>query len=134
MGIKKDIENEFRANFNYHKIAEVTIFKQGRDMQLRIITESYVDKAARLAGARAVKVENIIQHADFAMTPFYALLKAKFPMFANGIDDFDDDIEPLQESQPAPFFTQQTASGDLIDHWNENDLIEAINNNESEEE
>ena len=133
MGIKKDIENDYKVKFNYHRIAAVEIFKDGRDIQLRIITESYVNKEARLAGAKAVKVENIINHADFAMAPFYALLKAKFPMFMNGLDDFDDDIEPVQETKPDASFTQQSPQGELLARWTENDLIEAINKGSEEE-
>lgn len=76
-------------------------------------------------------MENIITHADFAMSPFYALLKAKFPMFQNGIDDLDEDTEKT-ETRPETLFTQQTPAGDLIDRWNEEDLIEK-HNNESEE-
>lgn len=131
MAIKKDIENEYKAKFNYHKISEVRIFASEGDISLFITTESYVDKEARHSGAKAVKMENIITHADFAMSPFYALLKAKFPMFQNGIDDLDEDTEKT-ETRPETLFTQQTPAGDLIDRWNEEDLIEK-HNNESEE-
>ena len=134
MGIKKDIENEYRVNFNYHRIAEVAIFKNDRDIQLSIITESYVDKEARLTGAKAVRVENIIQHADFALAPFYALLKAKFPMFQNGLDDFDDDIGEKTETKPDVCYTQQTTQGNLIANWTENDLIAKANYTDKEEE
>ncbi|MCQ2590791.1 MAG: hypothetical protein MJ179_10240 [Treponema sp.] len=134
MGIKKDIQNDYHVNFNYHRIAEVAIFKNDRDIQLHIITESYVSKEARLAGAKAVKVENVIQHADFALSPFYALLKAKFPMFQNGTDDLDDEIEEAQETKPDTCYTQQSPQGDLIAHWSENDLIEKANKTNDKEE
>lgn len=122
MGIKKEIENEYKAKFNYHKISEVRIFTVNGVSQLRITTESYVDKEARKAGAKAVKTENIIENADFALTPFYALLKAKFPMFQDGEDDFNDEWKTIEESRPQ--YTQQTPSGELLAQWEEAEIIE----------
>lgn len=128
MGIKKEIENEYKAKFNYHKISEVRILTVNGVTQLRIMTESYVDKDARKAGAKAVKTENIIENAEFALNPFYALLKAKFPMFQDGEDDFSDDWKGAESGKPQ--YTQQTPSGDLIAQWEEAEIID----NESEVE
>lgn len=122
MAIEKEIENEYQAKFNYHKISEVRLFNIDGDIQLHIMTESYVSKEARMSGAKAVKTENIIQHADFAMTPFYALLKAKFPLFKDGIDLLEDN--EVQETKPETEYVQQTPAGNLIDAWKESDREE----------
>ncbi|MCQ2242086.1 hypothetical protein [Treponema sp.] len=117
MAISKDIENEYRATFKYHKIREVKIWNTEDGPAIRIVTESYIDKEARKTGAKAVLTENIIQNADFALTPFYALLLSKFPMFAGGTDDFDDEWK--EGVKPEPLFTQQTASGQMLAQWKE---------------
>lgn len=116
MAITKDIKNEYQATFKYHKISDVSILNVDGRTQLRITVKSYVDKEARKNEARAVITENIIENADFAMTPFYALLKAKFPVF-NGTDDFDDEWKNKDESHAR--FTQQSPDGSLIAQWEE---------------
>lgn len=131
MAIQKQIRNEYAAVFTYHRISDVEIFTVDGDVQLRIVTESYIDKEARKNGARAIKTENIIEHADFALTPFYALLKAKFPMFFEGTDDFDDDWKEKPVKKAC--FTQQTADGKLLQKWQEG-LREPDFTEESEEE
>lgn len=131
MAIEKEIQNEYMAVFKYHRISDVEIFTVDGDIQLRIVTESYIDKEARKQGARAVKTENIIEHADFAMTPFYALLKAKFPMFYDGTDDFDDAWKEVPVNRAK--FTQQTNDGKLLQQWQEGSE-EPAEEIESEEE
>ena len=132
MAISKDIQTEYQTIFKYHRISDVNIFTVDNDIQIRIVTESYASKEARMNGARAVYTENIIEHADFAMAPFYALLKAKFPMFADGEDDFDDAWK--EKIQQAAKFTQQTPQGDLLAQWEESELIEEETPEEAGEE
>lgn len=117
MAIVKSIENEYKAKFDYHKVSDIHILVTDNDIQLRIIVDSYVNKEARKQGARAVQTENIIQHADFAVKPFYELLKAKFGMFQAGVDDYDDAWKTAEDTPP--LFTQQTPDGELIGQWTE---------------
>lgn len=117
MAIVKSIENEYKAKFDYHKVSDIHILVTDNDIQLRIIVDSYVNKEARKQGARAVQTENIIQHADFAVKPFYELLKAKFGMFQDGEDDYDDAWKTAEDTPP--LFTQQTPDGELIGQWTE---------------
>lgn len=123
MAIQKDVLTEFNTTFRYHKIVEVNILTTDAGIQLRIVTDSYLDKESRQKGARAIRMENIISGADFALSPFYGLLKAKFPMFAEGDDDFEDSWKK-PEYPVEPVFTQQTPRGDLIAQWKETDKEE----------
>lgn len=117
MAINKELENQYQVKFNYHKIHSVRILTDEDGIQLRIVTASYANKEARKNGAKAVLTENIIQNADFAMNPFYALLKAKFPSFSDGLDDFDD----AWKSAPGRvLYAQQTMEGQTIQQWTEN--------------
>ena len=54
------------------------------------------------------------------MTPFYALLKAKFIEFAAGTDDFDNSFKEVPgEEKVKPEFFEQTGQGKLIKRWRE---------------
>lgn len=113
MAIKKSIQNEYGADFVYHKISEVRIINNGGDIQVRMVVESYLDEESRRSGKAATRTENIIQHADFAMTPFYALLKAKFPQYQDAEDLMNDEETDRQTA----VMTRQTESGKLLDQW-----------------
>lgn len=130
MAIDKAVENEFGAEFTYHKLRDVRVVNDDRiGVQLTLTVQSWLNKQARIDGKEPTVRQCIISNADFAMTPFYALLKAKFPDFASGADDYDNKFkEPdntADAKQPAekvqPVFTVQTAQGRLLDRWNENE-------------
>ena len=117
MALVKGIENSYGVKFSYHKIDNVKIVVTDKGIQLRMTVDSYVDKDARKNGKKPVRTENIIEGADFALTPFYMLLKAKFADYADADDDFIDD---WKETKPAKItYTQQTPQGDLISHYEE---------------
>lgn len=118
MAIEKNVENVYGAKFNYHRISEVKLLNQDGEIQLRIVVDSYVDQNARLNGKKPVRTENIILHADFALAPFYALLKAKFQDYSDSEDVFEE-IERLV--QPAEMI-QQTVDGRLISHVKEGEV------------
>ncbi len=117
MALTKGIENIYGASFNYHKISDVKIVVSDNGIQLRIIVDSFVDKDARKAGKKPVRTENIIEGADFALTPFYMLLKAKFGDFADATDDFDDAWK--NKLTPQVIYTQQTPQGELLSKYRE---------------
>lgn len=117
MALTKGIENIYGASFNYHKISDVKIVVSDNGIQLRIIVDSFVDKDARKAGKKPVRTENIIEGADFALTPFYMLLKAKFGDFADASDDFDDAWK--NKVTPQVIYTQQTPQGELLSKYRE---------------
>lgn len=120
MAIEKPVENEFGIDFEYHKIREVRIINDDKiGVQLVITVFSWADKKARIEGREPVKMQCIIDQADFAMTPFYALLKAKFPDFGNGKDDFDNSFKKVPEGTPQ--FFEQTAQGNLLKKWKESE-------------
>lgn len=118
MAINKDVENEYGAKFNYHKLREIRVINDDKiGIQLVMNVYSWVNKQARIEGKAPTIRQCIIDNADFAMTPFYALLKAKFPDFATGEDDFDDSFK--QPHDGVVEFVQQTQHGDLINRWEE---------------
>ena len=95
MAIDKAVENEYGAQFTYHKLREVRIINDDEiGVQLTLTVHSWINKQARIDGKRPTVRQCIIMAADFAMTPFYALLKAKFSEFAQGVDDFDNSFKP----------------------------------------
>lgn len=112
MAIVKGIENIYGAKFSYHKLSDVRIAVTANGIQLRMIVESYMDKDARKTGKQPVRTENIIENADFALTPFYKLLKAKFEDYAGSEDDFEDSWKPAADKNIV--LTQQTPQGQLI--------------------
>ena len=116
MALVKGIENIYGAKFSYHKLSDVRIAVTENGIQVRMIVDSYVDKQARMDGKQAVRTENIIENADFALTPFYMLLKAKFEDFAGSEDDFEDawKTNELDEANKKIIYTQQTVQGKLI--------------------
>lgn len=113
MAIDKAVENEYGAAFNYHKIRDVRIINnEQKGIQLFITVYSYLNKQARIEGKQPTIRQCIIDNADFAMTPFYALLKAKFPDFA-GVDDMDNSFKAEREAGPVKLI-EQTLSGKLL--------------------
>ena len=118
MAIIKGVENEFGIEFNYHKLREVRLVNDGDSVQLVLTVYSWIDKQARIDGKQPCMRQCIINGADFALNPFYALLKAKFKEFTNGENDFDDAFKG--ERQPvAPEIYDQTMQGQLFKSWKE---------------
>ena len=113
MAIDKEVENEYGAAFKYHKIKEVRVVNDAnRGIQIFITVYSYLDKQARIDGKQPTVRQCIIDNADFAMTPFYALLKAKFLDFA-GADDMDNSFKGEREAGPVKLI-EQTLNGKLL--------------------
>lgn len=108
MAIQKEIENQYGVNFNYHKIKEVRIYTEndGQQPQVVMLVESYRDKQARIDGKTPVRTKHIIYGADFALEPFYALLKNKFETFSDGQDDLDNSFKPKKSTDKIKFITQ----------------------------
>lgn len=130
MAIKKAVENEYGAEFTYHKLRDVRVVNDDRvGVQLALTVQSWLNKQARIDGKEPTVRQCIISNADFAMTPFYALLKAKFPDFAAGADDFDNSFKQADAAsseegsaeKPAPTFSVQTAQGRLLNRWTESE-------------
>lgn len=114
MAIDKAVENEYGAAFNYHKIKEVRIVNDAnKGIQIFMTVYSYLNKQARIDGKQPTVRQCIIDNADFAMTPFYALLKAKFEDFSAGADDMDNSFKGEREAGPVKLI-EQTLNGKLI--------------------
>ena len=111
MALTKGIENLYGATFSYHKLQDVHIIVSDNGIQLRMTVDSYIDKDARKAHKKPVRTENIIDNADFALTPFYKLLKAKFTDYQDAQDDFEV-INP--NNADTILFVQQSPQGELI--------------------
>lgn len=118
MAISKNIENEYGAIFTYHKLQEVRIISDD-SVQLVMTVYSWINKQARIDGKQPTVRQCIIDRADFAMSPFYTLLKAKFDNFSFGADDMDNSFKQLQDVPLRPEFAEQTGLGQLIKRWNE---------------
>lgn len=116
MALIKGIENVYGATFNYHKISDVRITNRNGDIQLCIVVDSYIDKKARDEGKRPVQTENVILHADFALAPFYQLLRAKFGDYSDSEDVFEED---KIKSKRAAVMIQQTTDGRTISKYEE---------------
>ena len=116
MAIQKEVENEYGIDFKYHKISKVQIINNDAGVTLRMTVNSYADKQARIDGKQPTTRECIINGADFAMTPFYQLLKAKFPSFQDGNDDFEDDFKVKVYTEKT--LTEQNDHG-AIAQWRE---------------
>lgn len=122
MAISKNVENEYGAKFNYHKLQNIRIVNGSSGVQMTLTVQSWIDKQARIDGKQPTVRQCIISNADFALTPFYALLKAKFPDFTNGTDDFNNDFKKQSvaaEKASDVSYTVQTAQGQLFDRWQE---------------
>lgn len=126
MAIDKSVENEYGADFSYHKLRDVRITNDDKSgIQLTLTVHSWLNKQARIDGKMPTVRQCIIMNADFAMSPFYALLKAKFKDFSGGLDDFDNEFKKAllpdgAENMPAvPEYTVQTSQGQLIKRWSE---------------
>ena len=131
MAIDKSVENEYGAEFTYHKLREVRIINDDNiGVQLTLTVQSWLNKQARIDGKMPTVRQCIISNADFAMTPFYALLKAKFPEFSHGEDDFDNSFKVPEggtESSGDVEYTTQTAQGRLISRRKESAGDDAVN-------
>ena len=124
MAINKNVENEYGMQFAYHKIREVRVINDDNvGVQLVMTVYSWLNKEARINGKEPIIQNCIINKADFAMTPFYALLKAKFPDYSNGIDDYDNSFKTVPEGTPE--FFEQTKTGKLIKRWKEQAAAES---------
>ena len=121
MAISKNVENEYGAEFTYHKLCDVRVTNND-DGHVQIIMNvySWLNKQARIEGKQPTIRQCIIDNADFAMTPFYALLKAKFEDFKEGDDDFDNDFKAGVSDLPMTL-TEQTLTGKLINRKVENE-------------
>ena len=123
MAINKSVENEYGAKFLYHKLRDVRITANDKTgITLVMTVDSYLNKDARIAGKEPSVRQCVISGADFALTPFYALLKAKFPDFSNGTDDFENSFKSAGKKQ-APLFVVQNNQG-AISKWQESDIEE----------
>ena len=118
MAINKKIENEYGAEFEYHKIREVKIKNTKNGIQLIMTVDSYLDKQARIANKSPTTRECIINNADFALQPFYALLKAKFPDFKLAHDDMDNSFKGEKFVSDTKFI-QQSSDYTMIKTWQE---------------
>ena len=121
MAIAGKVENEYGAEFTYHKIKDVRINSDDKSgITLKITVYSWLNKEARISGKKPSMRDCFILNADFAMTPFYKLLKAKFKDF-NIEDDFDNSFKDVipDENKPLPVFVEQTAQGEPIKSWTE---------------
>lgn len=135
MAIDKAVENEYGAEFTYHKLRDVRVVNDDRiGVQLTLTVQSWLNKQARIDGKEPTVRQCIISNADFAMTPFYALLKAKFPDFKAGKDDFNNDFkEPAggaedgEQKKAASTFSVQTAQGRLLSRYIEGGDVEGDN-------
>lgn len=115
MAIDGRIENEFGAKFTYHKLRDVRIVNDDKiGVQLTMTVYSWLNKQARIDGKQPTVRQCIIQSADFAMTPFYALLKAKFPEFKNGVDDMDNSFKQAVNVSDGAELIEQTGQGKII--------------------
>ena len=114
MAINCEIETQYGAGFNYHKIVDVHIIVR-EQVQLRITVDSWLNKQARIEGKKPVRTCNIIDNMDFALTPFYQVLKMKFPGYTEGNDDFDDEWKGQKQSRPQVFSVQ--CDNTLVQQW-----------------
>ena len=124
MAIEKKVDNEYGVQFDYHKLREVRVINDDRiGVQVVLTVLSWIDKKARIEGKQPTVRQCIISNAEFAMTPFYALLKAKFEEFSHGVDDFDNEFKNVADGKKAapavPNYTVQTAQGQLMRRWSE---------------
>lgn len=114
MAIKMPVENEYGAQFEYHKLREVRIINSDKiGVQLTLTVDSWLNRRARIEGKQPTTRQCIIMEADFAMEPFYKLLKAKFPEFSTGTDDFDNSFKPDQKESGTQYI-EQTVHGQII--------------------
>ena len=114
MAIDKPVENEYGAQFDYHKLREVRVVNDDKGgVQVIMNVYSWINKQARIDGKQPTVRQCIIDNADFAMTPFYALLKAKFEDFSDGLDDYNNDFKGDPQHHPMKMI-EQTLNGKLI--------------------
>lgn len=130
MAISKEIENEYGVKFNYHKIADVRLLITEDNIQLKMKVDSYANKQARIDGKHPISQIYVIDNVDFALQPFYMLLKNKFNVI-NGDDDFDNSFKE-HKVHPRTFSRQSLMSG-LLERWQE-DTGEAVEVDEVSDE
>lgn len=119
MAINHPVENEYGAQFTYHKLREIRIINSDKiGVQLTLTVESWLDKQARIDGKQSTVRQCVIMGADFAMTPFYTLLKAKFAEFGPGADDFDNSFKDSEKSGDTEYI-MQTTHGKIINRRRE---------------
>ena len=124
MAIDKQVENEYGVKFTYHKLREVRIVNDDNiGVQLVLTVQSWIDKQARIDGKQPTVRQCIIMAADFAMTPFYQLLKAKFPEFEAGADDMDNGFKGDQPEQKSEFISQSN-TGRVFNRFKETEVME----------
>lgn len=136
MAIIKEIESDFGVPFVYHKIKSVRIENDPKTDEIILImtVASYATKQARAENKNAVFTQCSISNADFALTPFYRLLKAKFPEYA-GEDDFDNGFKGGERINPYVTYAQN--SGGTFNKWTEGpdeEPEEAVQNDPAEPE
>lgn len=119
MAIEKDVENEFGVAFNYHKIREVRLINDDKGVQLVLTVYSWANRKARTEGKQPSVRQCVILEADFALAPFYALLKSKFPDFDLGTDELKNGFKKARVKNQVELI-EQTGTGKLISRRIEN--------------
>lgn len=132
MAIIKSIENQYGADFNYHKLREVKIrVDENKGVILIMKVESYLDKDARQQGKTPVVTLNTIVGADFALTPFYKILERKFPQFKDCSDDFDNSHKP-ELIKKSPVFGIESQDQTVNEQWREEPAEEVTQENQED--
>ena len=135
MAIDKKVENEYGAKFTYHKLRDVRIVNgDNTGIQLVLTVYSWLNKQARIEGKQPTVRQCIVMNADFALQPFYTLLKAKFADFANGTDDYDNSFKQASQDPAASAgveYIQQTMQGKLINRRYEQPATTPTNEGET---
>ena len=137
MAIEKDVENEYGAEFNYHKLGDVRVCNGNKNEGVTLVMTvySWKNKQARIDGKEPTVRQCIISNADFALTPFYMILKAKFPEFKDGLDDFDNSFKEFKgAAKGGPLFTEQTGKGKFLKQWQDVVPAEVEENNAADNE
>jgi hypothetical protein len=119
MAIDMPVENEYGAKFDYHKLREVRIINSDKiGVQLTLTVDSWLNRQARIDGKQPTVRQCVIMGADFAMEPFYKLLKAKFSEFSDGADDFDNSFKAVKQEGGTEYI-EQTVHGKVISRRSE---------------
>lgn len=117
MALVKEIENEYGIDFKYHKIRDVRINTQGGNVgtQLIITVDSYATKDTRIGQKAPSTRQCVILGADFALEPFYKLLRAKFPEFSDAEDDMDNSFKIMDKPKVMQVISQ-TPQGVILNN------------------
>lgn len=120
MAVIKEIENEFGAKFNYHKLQKVIIENTDNGVTIIMNVESYLNEDARKDGKVPTVRQCIINGADFALTPFYQILKGKFPEFQNCEDEMSNAfMQEEKKLKPKMTFLVQDQHYRNVQKWEE---------------